>query len=165
MSWRPPAGGEDPFHKVFALPLRWVLALFVSTDLVAFAMGMGVPIFCVLLGFLVGCYIGFRLALQSLPLRSLLERMLLWSAASSGVTCVFTLLLWGPLVLKLRGSDADLANFGIPLILYHPRARFIGWLALMIALSPVLQFLVTLFGAHVGLRMATPPAREQGLPC
>lgn len=112
--------------------------------------------FCILLGFSVGCYIGFRLALQSLPLRRLLDRMFLWSAAGSGVTSAFTPLLWGPPVLKLQGSDADLANLGIPLILYPPRASFIGWLALMIAVSPVLQLLVTLFGVHVGLRMATP---------
>ncbi len=151
--------------KLLQLPLRWVLVLFVCADLVALAMGMGVPIFCILIGFPVGCYIGLRLAPQSLPLRSLLDRMLLWSAASSGVTCAFTLLLWGPLVLRLRASDAELANFGIPLILYHPRASFIGWLVLMMAVSPILQFLTTLFGAHVGLRMAMPLAKEQGPHC
>jgi hypothetical protein len=46
---------------------------------------------------------------------------------------------------------ADLANFGIPMILYEPRASFIGWLLLMIFVSPFLQFLMTLFGAHLAL--------------
>ena len=46
---------------------------------------------------------------------------------------------------------ADLANFGIPLILFDPQASFIGWLVLMIAISPFLQLLATLFGSHLTL--------------
>jgi hypothetical protein len=52
---------------------------------------------------------------------------------------------------------ADLANFGIPLILYDPTASFIGWLALMIVISPFLQFLMALFGAHLTLLRRQPP--------
>ncbi len=48
----------------------------------------------------------------------------------------------------LFDPSADLANFGIPLILFDPTASFVGWLALMIVISPFLQFLMTLFGAH-----------------
>ena len=49
----------------------------------------------------------------------------------------------------LLDPQADLANFGIPMILYGPQASFIGWLVLMIVISPFLQLLATLFGAHV----------------
>jgi hypothetical protein len=47
--------------------------------------------------------------------------------------------------------SVDIANFGMPLILFEPRASFLGWLVLMVVVSPVLQFLVTVFGAHVAL--------------
>jgi catechol 2,3-dioxygenase-like lactoylglutathione lyase family enzyme len=40
---------------------------------------------------------------------------------------------------------------GLPLILYDPLASFIGWLALMIVVSPALQFVVTIFGAWVAV--------------
>ncbi len=51
----------------------------------------------------------------------------------------------------LSDPAADLANFGIPPILYEPRASFIGWLVLMIAISPVLQLLMSLLGSHLAL--------------
>ena len=44
---------------------------------------------------------------------------------------------------------ANLANLGAPLILYEPVASFIGWLVLMIVISPFLQLLMTLFGSHL----------------
>jgi hypothetical protein len=59
--------------------------------------------------------------------------------------------LWGPTAKLLFDPQADLVNFGIPLILYDPRASFVGWLVLMIAISPFLQLLTTLFGAHLTL--------------
>jgi hypothetical protein len=37
------------------------------------------------------------------------------------------------------------------MILYEPRASFIGWLVLMILISPVLQMLTTLFGSYLTL--------------
>jgi len=52
---------------------------------------------------------------------------------------------------RARFGDHILANFGIPLILYEPRASFIVWLILMIVISPFLQFLMTLFGAQLAL--------------
>jgi hypothetical protein len=33
------------------------------------------------------------------------------------------------------------------MILYTPRASFIGWIILMVLISPFLQFLMTLFGS------------------
>ncbi len=60
--------------------------------------------------------------------------------------------IWGPTARMLFDPAADLASFGIPQILYEPRASFIGWLVLMIVISPFLQLLTTLFGAHVTLQ-------------
>jgi len=45
----------------------------------------------------------------------------------------------------------DAVQFGIPMILYEPKVSFIGWLALMIVISPVLQWLMMLAGAQLGL--------------
>ncbi|OGJ72673.1 hypothetical protein A2454_02600 [Candidatus Peribacteria bacterium RIFOXYC2_FULL_55_14] len=42
-------------------------------------------------------------------------------------------------------------QFGHPFILYDPEASFIGWLVLMIILSPFLQLLTTIFAAYVTL--------------
>jgi hypothetical protein len=51
----------------------------------------------------------------------------------------------------LFDPSADLVETGIPMILYEPKASLIGWLVLMIVLSPFLQFLMALFGAHLAL--------------
>lgn len=71
------------------------------------------------------------------------------------ITSAFTVLLmaiiWLPAVLMLSDPTADLANYAIPMILYEPLASFIGWLVLMILISPFLQMLMTLFGAQVTL--------------
>jgi hypothetical protein len=37
------------------------------------------------------------------------------------------------------------------MILYEPKASFIGWQVLMIGLSPALQLLAIVFGAYVTL--------------
>jgi hypothetical protein len=40
-------------------------------------------------------------------------------------------------------------NMGLPLILYEPKASLIGWIVLMILLSPFAQFLMTLLGSYL----------------
>jgi hypothetical protein len=82
----------------------------------------------------------------------LLDRMFFWAAVTSALTLVCMLVLWGLQALKLGAPEAELANFGIPMILYRPRASFVGWLLLMIVVSPFLQVLCTLFGAQPGVR-------------
>jgi hypothetical protein len=37
-----------------------------------------------------------------------------------------------------------------------PTGSFIGWLALMLVISPFLKFLMTLFGAHLALLRRLP---------
>lgn len=71
------------------------------------------------------------------------------AALTSAFTFVGMAVIWGRCIAMLFDPTADLANFGIPLILYEPAASFIGWVVLMIAISPFLQFLMTLFGAHL----------------
>ena len=64
----------------------------------------------------------------------------------------------------LGDPTADFANFGIPMILYDPKISFVGWLILMIFISPFLQLLTTLFSSHLTLLvwlMRRPQVSEQ----
>jgi hypothetical protein len=138
-------------HRIFSLKLRWALAIFGLVDIVCMGLGMGVPIFCILLGLPVGWHIARRITLRPFDARPTLSKMLLGAALTSAFTFVGMALLWGRFAVMLFDPSADLANFGIPLILYEPLASFIGWLVLMIVISPFLQFLMTLFGSHLTL--------------
>ena len=138
-------------HQIFSLKLRWALAIFGLVDIVCMGLGMGVPIFCILFGLPVGWYIARRVATRPFDTRRMLSKMLLGAALTSAFTFVGMALLWGRCIVMLFDPTADLANFGVPLILYEPVASFIGWLVLMIVISPFLQLLMTLFGSHVTL--------------
>jgi hypothetical protein len=80
-----------------------------------------------------------------------LRKVLLFATVTAGVTFAGMAVIWGPCAAMLFDPGADLANFGIPLILYEPWASFIGWLVLMIVISPVVQLLMTLLGSHLAL--------------
>jgi len=136
-------------RKLFSLKIGWGYTIFSLLDIIATGMGMGVPFFNILLGFPVGWYIARRLSKDEMPTRRLMGKSLLWSALTAGFTVILMLIIWAPTASMLFDTAADLANFGIPMILYEPRASFIGWLALMTLISPFLQFLMTLFGSQV----------------
>ena len=140
-------------RKVLALRTGWALAIYAFIDLVCVGLGMGVPIFCILLGLPVGWYLARRAASGRPQVGQMLGKMLGQVLAGAELTSAFTFvvmgLLWGRCVVMLFDPRADLANFGIPLILYEPRASFVGWTVLMILISPFLQLLMTVFGWHV----------------
>jgi hypothetical protein len=129
---------------------------FLALDTLAVGMGMGVPIFPILLGFPVGCLLPRFLPGSTRTWPQALRRVLLFSGLTASYTFLLMLLIWGPTVRLLFDPAADLANFGIPMILYQPRASFIGWQVLMILISPFLQLLTTLFGAHVAMVASLP---------
>ena len=56
------------------------------------------------------------------------------------MTFIVMLAVWGPSIPSAFDAGFDTAGFGIPLLLYTPHASMIGWLVLMIAVSPLLQF-------------------------
>lgn len=138
-------------HKLFSLKIGWALAIFAFLDIICVGLGMGVAIFCILFGLPVGWYIARRIAFRPFETRQMLSKMLLGAALTSAFTFAGMVVLWGRCIVMLFDPAADLVNFGIPQILYEPVASFIGWLVLMIVISPFLQFLMTLFGAHVTL--------------
>jgi hypothetical protein len=149
-------------NRLYTLKWGWALALYCFLDLFCVGMGMGVPIFNILFGVVAGWYTARRIVaarrivLASTALQDVLKKVLIYAAIASAFTFIVMAVIWGPAVAMLFDPTADLANFGIPMILYEPRASFVGWLVLMIAISPFLQFLMTLFGAHLTL-LRWPP--------
>lgn len=137
--------------KLFTLQPGWALAIFIVLDTFCVGMGMGVPIFCILFGFLVGWYSIKMLTATIRSIEEILQRALLYSVITAALTFVEMVIIWVPWVKLLFDSQANFTNTGIPLILYEPKASFIGWLVLMIFISPFLQLLTTLFSAHLTL--------------
>ncbi len=134
------------------------LLVFLFLDLLAVGAGMGVPIFAILFGFVVGWFAPSVLASACADLRQLLRRSVAAALWTSGFTFLLMLLVWGPVARMLFDPAADIAHFGIPLILYEPMASFIGWLVLMICLSPFLQALASAFASSVRLAWFPPPS-------
>jgi len=133
---------------LLTLDQRITVAAFVVANLLCVGMGMGVPIFCIVFGFFVGWYIVKRVSLDEADVVVVLQRTSIYSLVVPASTLVLMLVMWGPTVKMLFDPAADLANFGIPLILYEPKASFVGWLVLMIFISPFLQLLTSLFSSH-----------------
>lgn len=128
-----------------------IFVIYLVIDALCISMGMGLPIFCILFGFLAGWLLVSYLApgIQSSPL--LMRKVLNYSLIMAGSTFLGMVLLWGPAISWLTDPSRDLTNFGIPLILYEPEASFIGWLFLMIVISPFLQLLASLFSSYLAL--------------
>ena len=146
--------------KLLKMKLGWALALFAFLDIFSMGAGMGVPFFNILFGLPVGVYLALRLRDKASDTRSLMGKLLLWSGLTSAFTVLLMAIVWLQATLMLFDPTGDLANFGIPMILFEPLASFIGWLVLMILISPFLQMLMTLFGAQVTLWLWKPKPAE-----
>jgi hypothetical protein len=130
------------------LPFRGSqIAAFVALDVLAVGAGMGVPIFAILLGFPVGWVLPALLKISSPYPSNDLRLVLRSAAATAAITFAMMALIWLPTLRTLARPAADIANFGIPMVLYEPVPSFIGWIVLMVVVSPFLQMLTTLFGA------------------
>ena len=129
---------------------RYVLA-YLAADTLCVGAGMGVPIFAILLGFVVGWLLPRVGAPAGSPGHPTRRAILRAAFLASFYTFLLMLIIWGPTIPILWDREADLANFGIPMILYEAKASFIGWEVLMIAISPFLQLLAIVFGADVRL--------------
>jgi hypothetical protein len=138
-------------RKFLSLKPRWVLGIFVILDILCIGMGMGVPIFCILLGIPTGWYVVKNITAKTSQVRAVFRRVLLYAVVTAAVTLLGMIAIWGPTISILFDPGKDLANTGVPMILYEPRASFIGWIVLMMVISPFLQLLTTLFGSHLTL--------------
>ena len=125
--------------------------IYIVLDTLFVGMGMGVPFFCILFGFPSGWYLSKSLKHQKLQINDISSRILKYATLTSLVTLAWMLIIWGPMITMLQNPSANFADFGIPLILYDPKLSFIGWIILMIFISPFLQLLMTVFASHVAL--------------
>jgi len=112
---------------------------------------MGVPFFCILMGIPLGWFLVLYVTASVSGTREVMLKVITYAAIAATITMVAMLILWLPLSKMLFDPGNDLSTAGVPLILYEPRASLIGWLGLMIMVSPVLQLLTTLFGAWLTL--------------
>ena len=128
-----------------------VVIIYILIDIICTGAGMGVPIFCILLGFPLGWYITNRVAASSEHLYQKYQKIFKFSFLAAIFTFLIMLIVWLTAILINIDSSSDIRNFGHPYILYDPETSFIGWLILMIIISPCLQLLTTIFGAYITL--------------
>ena len=126
---------------------RLTILLFIILDILSVGMGMGVPFLTIMLGFVVGWFLPIYLELPEELSRESLRRIIITSAVTSLISFAVLCVIWLPALSWLFDPGKDLAQFGMPLLLFEPRASFIGWIVLMVLISPGLQFLMTLFGS------------------
>ncbi len=136
-------------NKFLKLKPAWALGIYIILDTICVGMGMGVPIFCILFGFPVGWYIARYVTARTTDIREVLGKTLLYGIVTSAYTFIVMAIIWGRCIPMLFDPAADFVNFGIPMILYEPKPSFIGWLVLMIFISPFLQLLTTVFGGYI----------------
>lgn len=139
-------------RKLLAVRPPVALGIYVFVDIICIGMGMGVPFFCIFLGLPLGWYIVKRLTAEQADMRDILRKVLLYAAIAAAITCLGMLVIWGTLaVVKFTDPTTDFVETGVPMILFEPKASFIGWTVLMIVISPGLQLLTTLFASHLTL--------------
>lgn len=137
--------------NIFSFKPFKVFVIYAALDIFCMGLGMGVPFFNILFGFLVGWFIIKWLTIGTSEVNEILMRLFVYSCITAGVTFLVMLLIWGWSASLLAGSEAEMENFGIPQILYEPRMSLIGWLVLMIVISPLLQLLTTVFAGNLTL--------------
>ena len=133
--------------------LKIAFSLFFILNLLCIGAGMGVPIFCILFGFVVGWYIAARLSEGGKSTGTVFREVFRYAVICSAVTFILMISLWGPFCLDgLTTPGYNYKNTGIPLILFDPRWSFIGWMVLMIIVSPFLQLLTIIFASFLRLK-------------
>jgi len=131
-------------------------------DVFLIGLGAGVPVLAILFGLGVGWWAA-RSALAGSPPeadipREALRALAFSALALAAVSFLVLLVLWGPAALTAFDPAVSASEWGIPLILYSSGASKIGWLVLMLVVSPVLQFMAVMTGGV--LRFAIRPGRK-----
>ena len=137
--------------KFFKIKLGRLFLLFIIIDIFCTGAGMGVPIFCILFGFITGWVIIKIILLRTNDLNEVLKKSIKYGILTTLVTFILMLIIWGWATIAFFNNNCDFKNFGHPLILYDPKLSFIGWLVLMIVISPILQLLTTVFSFYITL--------------
>jgi hypothetical protein len=137
--------------ELIKLNAKVVIIMYILIDIICAGAGMGVPIFCILLGFPLGWYITKRVSASTEQLYQKYHKIFKFSLFAVIFTFIIMLIVWGSAILIHIHSPSDIQNFGHPYFLYDPKTSFIGWIILMIIISPFLQLIVTIFAAFITL--------------
>ena len=137
--------------KIFTINIKITWAVYIFLDIVCTGIGMGIPVFCILLGFPAGWYIAKRALLKKNNYSEIMLWNFLAALATSAVTFILMMIIWARCIFLLFDPQFDFSNFGHPNFLYDPYTSFIGWLVLMIVIAPFLQVLTTVFASQITL--------------
>ncbi|MGD0340116.1 MAG: hypothetical protein ABSA76_00200 [Bacteroidales bacterium] len=149
--------------KLIKLNAKAVIILYILIDIICVGAGMGVPIFCILLGFPSGWYITKRVTASTEEPYQKYYEIFKFSLFAAIFTFIVMLFIWGSAILIHIHSASDIQNFGHPNILYDPKTSFIGWLILMIIISPFLQLLTAIFAAFITVIRNEKKLRQQSI--
>ncbi len=122
--------------KLIELNSKIVITAYILIDLICAGAGMGVPFFCILLGFPLGWYIARREFISTGHSPQTNSRILKLSLLAASFTFLIMLVIWSSAIALHFDQKFDFKNFGHPFILYDPKISFYGWLVLMIIISP-----------------------------
>jgi hypothetical protein len=139
-------------HRIFTMRHWILLIIYAFICIVLAGIGMGVPVLNILSGFVIGWFAAIRADRLYEDLRQKMSRTLVYSLICAAITMAVMLVIWARTIPLLFDPLADLENFGHPMILFDPRLSFIGWLVLMILISPFLQLMTSVFSAFLSLR-------------
>jgi hypothetical protein len=135
--------------RIFFKHNKWFI-WYIPICIVATGMGMGVPVFNILLGIPVGFYLSKIVSSRSNnSFTEIVSSSLKFSTATAFITFLLMAIIWLPTIIILFDHSIDIMNFGIPMIMFNPLPSFIAWIILMVFISPALQFLLTFFVIHL----------------
>ena len=135
--------------RFYRLHLKYLIPIFIVLNIICTGMGMGVPIFNILFGFIIGWFAARRALGLFNDIGTAFKKALYYSLFCSGFTFLTMTAIWGTVIPMIFDSSSDFVNFGIPLILFDPKLSFIGWVILMIVISPLLQLFTSVFSAYL----------------
>jgi hypothetical protein len=143
---------RDKLLKILTLRHWKIIIVYAFICIILAGIGMGVPILNIMSGFFIGWFAVLRAERLYNELRYRMSRILLYSTICAVITMAVMLAIWGRTIPLVFGPVSELENFGHPMILFDPRLSFIGWLVLMIIISPFLQLMTSIFSAFLRLR-------------
>ncbi len=138
-------------NKLYRLNIKYLIPIFIVLNIICTGMGMGVPIFNILFGFIIGWFAARRALGLFSVIGEVLRKVFYYLLFCSGFTFLTMVVLWGRVIPMIFDRSSDFENFGIPMILFDPKMSFIGWIILMIVISPLLQLLTSIFSGYLVL--------------
>jgi hypothetical protein len=132
----------------------YVISILVNGFLVG--AGMGVPVFCILMGIPYGVLVVAKMLkkeLHSNKHHHFYSGIIKASVVLALSTFIFMLIIWLPWIIKSFAPGFDYKTTGMPLILYTLKASFWGWVTLMIIISPMLQLMASISSAVAAVWM------------